>query len=192
MNISIPSFGKNIPIAQCKVQDKTTKQFEPVTIYTADCRDLSDISEIEDLPNFWHYKHIIAAGMDLKNNQIEASGEDDDRTFYLLKDKSGAILGISETEEVDDGIHNINFIETNSAKRYVGQVLIAAIGQDIINKHGDALIITDPVEPAFDFYTETCGFEEDSDYLKMNVEQINQFIEQTENRTKSIFLDIRG
>lgn len=193
MNLSPVSFGAKIPIAQCKVQDKKTKQFEPVTICRVDCKDSSDIKEIEDLSGNWRFKQRIVKDMQDKH-RLQRFGEDDGyNSFYVIQDKDDKILGMSETEEIDDGIHNINYIETKSQKRFVGQVLIAAIGQDVINQYGKALTVTEPEGDAYEFYTDVCGFEDiDDEYLKMNSRQINNFIEQTEDRTNCMLFDIRG
>ena len=193
MNISSPSFGKKIPIATCKVQDKKTRQFEPVTIYKVDCADSSDIREINDLQGSWRFKKRIVEDMNSKH-QLQKYGEDDGyNAFYVIQSEDNTILGMSETEEIDDGIHNINYIETKSPKRFVGQVLIATIGQDVINQYGKALTVTEPEGDAYEFYTDVCGFSEiDDDYLRMTSRQIDRFIEQTEDRTNSMLFDIRG
>ena len=90
-------------------------------------------------------------------------------------------------------IFNVNYLESSRDKKYVGQVLLASMGEEVLIKQGEKLTVSDPVDEAYSFYTDVCGFEDYYGYfLRMNPSQINQFIEQTEERTQSMFIDLRG
>ena len=193
MNIASPSFGKKIPIIKSQVQDIETGKFEPVTVYKVDCADESDVIEMECLNGFWQYNHGIAKDMARKHHLIKHFQEDNEQSIYVVQDKNQEIIGISEIEEVDDDVYNINYLESNGDKIYTGHVLLASIGDEVLMKKGKKLTISDPVDSAYNFYTDVCGFEDIYGYfLRMNPSQINRFIEQTETRTKSMLIDIRG
>ncbi|MBQ4078642.1 hypothetical protein IJD15_05625 [bacterium] len=193
MNISSPTFGKKLPIIRSQVQDKETGKFESVTVYKVDCADDSDVQEIRDLDDSWRFKNLIAKDMARKNHLIKYFEQDNEQSIYVVQDDKQQILGIGEMEEVDDAVYNVNYLESNGKKKFVGQILLASMGDEVLVKNGKKLTVSDPEENAYNFYTDVCGFEDYYGYfLRMNPAQINQFIEQTEDRTKSIFLDIRG
>lgn len=195
MKISSPSFGKKIPIIKCQIQDVKTGKFEPATVYTVDCKDESDILEIRNLPDTWQYKLGLAKDMARKHQLQSHYFQDNDSTFYVLQDDKDRILGFSEIEETEDGVYDLKYLESNTlgTKKYVGQALLASVAEDVLCKNGTKLTVNDAVDSAFDFYSETCGFEDVYGYyLKMNREQINQFIEQTEDRTQSLLINLRG
>ena len=193
MNISSPTFGKKLPIIKSQVQDKETGKFEPVTVYKIDCADDSDVQEIRDLGDSWRFKNLIAKDMARKNHLIKYFEQDNEQSIYVVQDGKQEILGIGEMEEVDDAVYNVNYIESSGKKKFVGQVLLASMGDEVLVKNGKKLTVSDPEDNAYNFYTDVCGFEDVYGYfLRMKPAQINQFIEQTEDRTKSIFLDVRG
>lgn len=193
MNISSPTFGKKLPIIRSKVQDKETGKFEPVTVYKIDCSDDSDVQEIRNLGDSWRFKNLIAKDMARKNHLIKYFQQDNEQSIYVLQDSQNRTLGIGEMEEVDDDVYNVNYIESSGDKKYVGQVLLASMGDEVLIKNGKKLTVTDPEETAYNFYTDVCGFEDVYGYfLRMTPSRINQFIEQTEERTQSMFIDIRG
>lgn len=192
MNIS---FGRKIPITQCQIQDTNTGKFEKATVYQIDCKDESDVLEIRNLPDTWQYKLGIAKNMDRKHQLLEHYNQENDSTFYALEDSKNRILGLGEIEETETGVYDLKYLESNSlgSKKYVGQVLLAAIAEDVLCKNGRKLTVNDAVDSAFDFYANTCGFEDVYGYyLKMNRAQINNFIEQTEDRTQALFINLRG
>ncbi len=192
MNIS---FGRKVPITRCKIQDTSTGKFERATVSQIDCKDESDILEIKNLPDIWRYKLSIAKNMERKHHLLKNFGQEDYSTFYVLQDKDDKIIGLSQIEETEDGVYDLTYLESSSLgrKKYVGQALLAAVAEDVLQKRGTKLTVNDAVDSAFNFYTDTCGFEDVYGYyLKMNREQMNQFIEQTEDRTQGILVDLRG
>ena len=192
MNIS---FGRKIPIIKCQIQDTDTGKFEPATVYQIDCKDESDVLEIRNLPDTWQYKLGIAKNMDRKHQLLKHYNQENDSTFYALEDERNRILGLGEIEETETGVYDLKYLESNSlgSKKYIGQALLASIAEDVLCKNGTKLTVNDAVDSAFDFYADTCGFEDvHGYYLKMNRAQINNFIEQTEDRTQSLLLNLRG
>lgn len=193
MNISSPSFGKKIPIISAKIQDNETGKFESATVYKVDCADDSDVQDMMSLSDSWRFRNLIAKDMARKNHLIKYFQQDDEKSIYVLEDNQNRVLGIGEMEEVDDDVFNVNYLESSRDKKYVGQVLLASMGEEVLIKQGEKLTVSDPVDEAYSFYTDVCGFEDYYGYfLRMNPSQINQFIEQTEERTQSMFIDLRG
>ena len=66
------SFGKKIPITSCQVQDKTTGNFLPATLYEYDCKDEQDILEVVFTGKQWYFSNSIIKNMEkkLKLNEI--------------------------------------------------------------------------------------------------------------------------
>ncbi len=195
MNISPISFGKKIPITRCQIQDTNTDKFEPAIVSRIDCTDESDILEIKNLPDTWQYKLGIAKNMERKHHLIKNFGQENDSTFYVIQDKDNQIIGLSEISETDDKVYDLTFLESNASakKKYIGQALLAAVAEDVLRKNGTEFTIYDAVDSAYDFYKDVCGFEDILGfYLKMDRKQMNQFIEQTEDRTQGLLVDLRG
>jgi hypothetical protein len=192
MNIS---FGRKLPIIKCQIQDTDTGKFEPATVYQIDCKDEADSLEIRNLPDTWQYKLGITKDMERKHQLLKHYNQENDSIFYALEDSKNRIIGLGELEETETGVYDLKYLESNSlgAKKYVGQVLLASMADDILCRNGRKLTVNDAVDSAFDFYANTCGFEDVYGYyLKMNRGQINNFIEQTEDRTQALLLNLRG
>ncbi len=193
MNISSPTFGKKLPIIRSQVQDKKIGEFESVTVFKVDCADDSDVQEINDLGDSWRFRNLIAKDAARKNHLIKYFQQDNEQSIYVLQDSQNRTLGIGEMEEVDDDVYNVNYLESSGDKKYVGQVLLASMGEEVLIKNGKKFTVSDPVDESYNFYTDVCGFEDVYGYfLRMKPAQINRFIEQTEDRTQSMFIDIRG
>ena len=66
MNISPVSFGKKIPISNCKVVDKKENKLINATLYEYDCKDLGDYYDVKDLKGRWNFKDMIAEEIYIK------------------------------------------------------------------------------------------------------------------------------
>ena len=182
MKIPNISFGKKIPLAKCQIQNKTTGEYTPATFYEVDCKDEEDYKEIKRLSVNWKYKYHIEDNMETKHLSPKSN-----LFFYQIRGNNDKLLAMSQVEE-SNGIYDVNYIsrEPNCKYRYVGQTMLACIGREVNRKKGDRLVITRTTSDARPFYTDICGFEELGTFmLKMNNSQIAQFINQTEEKTKS-------
>lgn len=192
MNIS---FGKKIPLSQCQIQNKETGNFEKATVYELDCKDKNDIEEIRALGDSWHFNLGMAKDMDRKHHLNKYFDQENDSFFYVLEDENNEILGIAEIEEIETEVYDLRYLESHFSKfkKYIGQALLAVIGEEVLIRKGKSLVVNDAIDTAYDFYANTCGFEDKYGYyLKMDQERINNFIEQTEDRTQALFKDLRA
>ena len=192
MNIS---FGKKIPIAQCQIQNITTGKFEPATIYELDCTDESDLSEVVKPSREWEYAAYIHANMcdKVDYQRVFESGNND--CFYILQNKNGETLGMSQVEELYEGAYDLAYLDTKKDKeyKYVGQTLLATVAREVFKKTGEIFSIYGAVDSARAFYEKTCGFkigEFNMPYIE--IDEIPSFIKQTEKRTKSPIIDLKG
>lgn len=191
MNIS---FGRKIPIIQTQIQNKSTGKFESATVFELDCNDETDILETMKPQNLWTYARDINKNMCEKyiNQQ---KGEKSDMSFYILQSQKGETLGMAQTQEQIKNAHNLALFDTKKDKSYkfVGQTLLASIAKDIMNKDGIRLSVFDPHPTAIGFYDKICGFQNFGDiFLSADKAQMNSFIARTEQRTKSLLVDLQG
>ena len=188
------SFGRKIPITQCQVYDNQKKEFTKATCYAFDCKDKSDLDEIEQMGNEWRYLNET-----LFNMQRGYMNRDDDRmtsiVVYTLEKPNGEKLGLCTTEDKGRRI-DVNYLETkqDGKHKFAGQTLLASIGTQILNNSKFLFVIRNAVGSAADFYDKICGFRDNPDNadFTMNREGIRKFIKQTEERTKAPILEIKA
>ena len=65
------SFGCKIPITKCQIKDIKHNQFVPATYYEIDCKDTSDIKEVDSLLGEWDFKNAIVYSMKSKFDAIK-------------------------------------------------------------------------------------------------------------------------
>ena len=190
MNIS---FGQKIPTAICNVLDTKENKFVPALICELDCYDKSDIDTISSLKGDWKHKDTIVMNMKNKRASINNRTRNNAR-FYTLENDKGDILGITYVDDLEKNVE-VRFIESRSDHRYkyVGQNLLATLGQGILNGRQNRLIIRSAVASAFDFYEKVCGFKDIgfSD-LEMNRFDIHKFIRRTEEKTQAPIVNFRA
>lgn len=194
MNIQNISFGRKIPLTECKVKNLETKKFVPVTFYEVDCQDYKEIEDIRDSKGKWNFMGPILYNMDSKHMWLQKNSGENPYKFYILENKAGEILGISQTENKDNNI-TVKFLDSgrNKEYKYVGQTMLASMGQQVVNNGGTSLNIMNPTIDAYPFYTKNCKFEEtENSELTMNPNQIKKFIRRTQFRTHSRILDSKA
>ena len=200
MQVNSISFGKKIPIAKAQILRNNKNKFIPVYFNEYDCQDKDDIIKISKLKDNWLFKEIILYGMG-KKNRAPLYPANENTHFYTLEKENGKIIGICETFHDSDNI-NINFIETNKKNKYKysGQLMLATIAKNIINKNGKNLYIKNPSKNAYTFYTDACGFVKDQNNetlstlglsnLIMETEEINKFIENVEQKINTPIINL--
>lgn len=190
MNIS---FGQRIPTAMCQILDTKEKKFEPALICELDCYDKSDIDTIASLEGDWAHKDTIVMNMKNKRANLHTEKGQNAR-FYTLENNEGDILGITYVDDLEKNVE-VRYIESRKDHRYkyVGQNMLATLGQGILNGRQNKLIIRAAVSSAFDFYEKICGFKDiGSSDLEMNRFDIHKFIRRTEERTQSPIVNFRA
>ncbi len=191
MNINPISFGKKIPVAKCKVQDKNTGKFIPATFYEYDCKDESDFLEIKNLSRKWTFKKHIANNMEIKHAVETFWGEKSNSHFYVMEDANKEILGICQVDEKNE-FYNIDYIESKpyNKYKYVGQSMIASIGRKLLKNKGQVLLVRTPVDDAMDFYL-NLGFTPFGDFMfKMLRPAISKLVHETEEKTNTLDLNV--
>ncbi len=131
--------------------------------------------------------------MQIKHDTQDVLFAEELPSFYILQDDNGLIIGLSQVKKEGKNL-SVQFIESirDNKYKYVGQVMLAALGLDIIQQQGDKLIITSPTENAKPFYIDKCGFKTRYDgNLKMNSKHLHRFIRQTQKKTQAPLIDIR-
>ncbi len=189
------SFGKKIPITNCQVKDKKNGKFVPATIYEADCKDFSDIQEVDNLDGIWSFKSSIVSYMKIKYSRQLISTTDKNDKFYLLQTQDGTTLGLCQTNK-EGSSTKVEFLENRRDKKYkyVGQSLLAAIGLETLKEGKKSIVITVPTEEAIPFYVDKCGFKEsnNSTPLKLSKKRIKKLIRKTENKTNTNLINLRA
>lgn len=191
MNIS---FGKKIPITQTQILNKKTGTFEKATVFELECTDESDLVETMKPKDKWIYAKSINQNMLTKYIQLK-HGEENDSSFYVLENKDGETLGMAETKELLNGNHNLSLFDTKKEKeyKYVGQTLLASISKTLLERGCRRFSIFDPMPFAFSFYEKTCGFPNYRNlYFSADINELNQFIKQTEQRTQAPIINLEG
>ena len=190
MNIS---FGQRIPTATCNILDKKENKFVPALICEYDCYDKSDINKIASVDGDWDHKDTIVDNMKSKHSDIKCNRANNTR-IYTLENEDGDILGLTCVDDLEKNVE-VRFIESRCDHRYkyVGQNLLASLGQGVLNGRQNRLIIRSAVASAFDFYEKVCGFKDigKSD-LEMNRFDIHKFIKRTEERTQTSMVNFRA
>lgn len=192
MNISSISFGRKIPRYTCQVQNKTTGEYVPATIYEYNCKDERDYEEIKKLDRRWLFKDNIAHFMEVKHSVQTLFNEKSNDSFFSMQ-VGKDIIGIAQVCTLN-GISNIDYITTKPRNpyKYVGQTLIAGIGKHMLKKNGYQMTVETAIDDAIPFYKKI-GFKEFGDYLfRMNRDDIETLIEITEFQTEAPILDKRA
>lgn len=187
------SFGAKIPITKCKIQNRETGKTENATVYEYTCTDKSDVDKIDRIVSKedWEFGTDIADDAWWKNHTIENKdsryGYMNDYHIYSIENNRRKTIGICETKETD--YVNVELFETLQNKKYkfVGQTFLASLAQKASNC-AKSLIIDNAAIKALGFYRNTCGFtkelkEDDGISFVVDTSQLQQFIQQTEQRT---------
>ena len=197
MNIS---FGKKIPVSTAQVYSKDKGDFTRVTLYEFDGKDSSDVDYfINQKGNWGNLKYNMGKDIFSKFHQFPAKDNQSEleNKFYSLEEKEGKSIGLCETSEFHN-FTDIKYIECSPEHNYkfAGQSMIAGIAKNILKHQKRPFLgVTDPVDSARTFYTETCGFTPmfyDSRELQMDESQMRMFISKTENKTHSPIVDIQA
>jgi len=93
---------------------------------------------------------------------------------------------------------DIKLITTNHKDyKYAGQALIASLGRKLIDSNGKTLGIRAALNNVKNFYSYTCGFKNTTtensplgSNFELNNEEINDFINRTESRTRGKILNL--
>ena len=191
----IISFGKQIPIMKCKVQDNQTKKFVPATVYNVDCNNFSDYETVKKAKGEWIFKDYILSNMRTKMLINNIPGFKTTDEFYLLKTAlDNNVIGMVQTCNKDDGI-NIKYIEAKSGEKYkyAGQNMLASLAKKLQKENGGALIVNAPVMSAIPFYISKCGFRyKENGKLILQSDESAEFIKRTEEITQTNLIDLQG
>jgi hypothetical protein len=190
MNIS---FGKKIPIAKCSVFDNQQRQFIPVTVNEYDCKTMDDFVEVRKLDSTWKFADTIARSIYAKNDCFYKKIPNTYRFFNIERD-NGEVIGIAACDE-KQGSLDVNFIETKPDKKYkfAGQALLASLAGYSVNLGKFKLKIKNAIESSVGFYQNICGFKRNfEDDFEISKRDIPQFIAQTEGRTQTPIIELKG
>ena len=190
------SFGAKIPIAKCKIQNKESGQFENATVYEYTCSDKSDVEKIKritakqdwqfgfDIYNDARWKNYILE-KDLKKHSYRVNSTH----FYTLENSRRKTIGLCETQENDALV--VDLFETRAKRKYrfVGQTMLAVLARKVLDSSTNSfLVIQNALPRSLDFYKKVCGFGQeikdgDEIYFVVDKSQLQQFVDQTEQRT---------
>ena len=87
------------------------------------------------------------------------------------------------------------YLDTKKDKqyKYVGQTLLATVAREVFKKAGDSFSVYGAVDSAIKFYEKVCGFQlGDLGMPYLPWDEIPKFIKQTEKRTQSQIIDLKG
>ena len=196
MNISPVSFGKKIPITQCKIRDNNSGNFVGATFYEVDCKDMEDINEINALSGKWEFRKTIARKMEDIHDLMEIdSYRSNNLGFYVLQKDGGEIVGLSEVKKSFPDLR-LEYIESeNEGKyKYVGQTMMASLGEVARQEKLKRIYIPIPVDSAIPFYVDKCGFREQKNgsALIMNINKTKKLKELAETKTHAPIIDVRA
>ncbi len=165
------SFGNKIPISKTQVFNDKKQKFEEAVLYEYDGKNRSDVDELTEHTGDWEYKYRIAAELLTKYNKLAFdTGMSDfsryvleNNKFYVLETKDKELAAICETHGYCNTA-DIHYLERNPNGNYklAGQAILASIAKHMLTKPEAHFIVNDPVDSARSFYTETCGFEEET------------------------------
>ena len=194
MNLSSVSFGKKIPVSECKVKELGTGRFVPVKMYEYDCLDQSDIDEVKSLPASLSYKDAISTEMKTKKMAKEKLFLDTGISHYVMQTNEGETLGIASLKK-DDESWGVKFLQTSqhSTHKYIGQSMLASIARMALTDSKKRFEIFFPTDSAMGFYTKKCGFKpEDGAYhLQMFPKDMKKLIFKTQLKTRAHIVDTR-
>lgn len=191
---NIVTFGKQIPLIRCNVQDNKTKQFVPATLYETDCKNISDYETVSKAKGDWRFKNFILSNMRNKMLVNNIPGLNTSDKFYLLKtDADNSLIGIVQTCNKKDKVC-IKYIESkqDGKYKYAGQNMVASLAQNSIKGNGRILIVDAPIASAIPFYIAK-GFRfYDYGKLVLPIENAYDLIEATEEKTKTPLIDLKA
>ena len=196
MNINPICFGQKFPIMKCNVKDERHNKYAEVTLSEYDCKDYSDIKEVNEQCKHWEFGFNFADDMNIKRLDYLAGREPYPANYYVMEDKNKKIIGLCETVDFGNDT-NIEFIEAkrNSGYKYIGQTMLAMMGKILLKRKGENLCVAHPYIEAVPFYTDKCGFDSVKDdkhifSLFMNNQQIKDFIERVQGKTNAPIKEI--
>lgn len=199
INSSI-SFGKQIPLTSCIIQDKATGRKVPVTLYELDCTDATDVIKILQIKNKWKFaKNMLPKMYSRYNENIgnstntrKSKFSEDNKHFYTLELDNGKIVGIAQTYQRMFAT-NVDYIETLHDKyKYAGQSMLASLGIIGMKSRKNTMTIESFVKKAVPFYTEKCGFKSNSFTLMMDKPDMKRLIKKVEKETNSSIVDLNA
>lgn len=192
MNISPISFGKKIPIANCKVLDAKSKKSIEATFFEYDCKDHKDSLEVAYLGGKWAFRDALSTGMERKFRRYLRGKPQEPYRYYGIQTTNGQILGLCNT--ADYATHtDVEYIARDLSKnyKYVGQMMLAQIAKQTLVNDKRQLIIKNPTDDNYGFYEKGCGFEFCDEYgfdMQMERKKMAQFVMNIEDKTNcSIF-----
>ncbi len=154
------SFGKKIPVANCKIKDIQKNRFVDATLYEFDCKDLSDIEEIKKLYGNWHFKNSVANEMRRKYSYFKNYKKQNNHHFFVLEaDKEP--VGIAGIKHEEPNLI-LNYLESEHEGRYkyIGKNMINLFGKIAVKNHLKRIYIPIPLKSSRDFYIKKCMFKE--------------------------------
>ena len=189
MNIPPVTFGKKIPIAKCHIKDLKNDKYVAATCYKIDCTDTSDSSEIWKLDGDWEYNDVVAHNIDEKHRHLEGIGVQNSLDFYEMQtDKKKEIIGICQVNKTFGDIR-LDYLESKPDKgyKYIGQSMLAILGEVAKSEGIERIYIPTPVEEARSFYRDKCGFKEakDTTAMYMNKNKFKKLKIKAERNTHS-------
>lgn len=191
MKIQNISFTRKIPIATCHIKERETGNFKKATIFEYDCRDLSDIKDLENLALTydWQYAFEIMGHAYSKFYDIQKGRQVGQ--IYSMEDDNGQIVGLCDTDRGEKT--KIVYLEAHDRDKYcyIGQNFIATLAKKALNQTKQSLTICDVQKNAIDFYQKACGFKnfkEDEGIINIEIKrcELPGFIRQTEERCGKI------
>lgn len=159
MSLSQIHFGKKIPIANCQIKDIQQNKPVEATLYEFDCKDYSDIEEVENIGLGWNYREDILVRM--LNVYNTKNFRKSSVSVYALEDKDGKIVGLAQIKKENPDLV-LNYIESKSdgKYKYIGQNLISAMCKAALDDGYKRIYIPIATASARDFYIKKCGFKE--------------------------------
>lgn len=156
MTLNAISFGNKIPVAKCNIRDVRQNKFVEATLVEFDCKDNSDVEEIEKLDENWEYKDVFRDKMKYTRSIMRYKVPLNH--FYALKNENGEIVGIAQVkDERPDFV--LNHIESKKGQyKFIGQNMIAMLSKIALENNFKRLYVPIPIEKARAFYTKKCGF----------------------------------
>ena len=179
------SFKAILPKTKLQVQNKKTGEYVPAAFYEIDCKDRFDCLEFKKLPSSWWYGESLCNSV--FGNYHSAMKNDYRMRHYEIKTDDNEVLAICRTWQVDKKTCDIEYLESkpHSDYRFAGQAILASIAKEELNRGCEKLTISSAISSAYPFYERTCQFRCEDECLEMNRQELEYFIQRTEERTKS-------
>ena len=197
MNVS---FGKQIPVSQCRILDKKINSFVWATLFEFDCKDISDIYYFKGDMRSWNYKSNLLKDMFFKRenlacynslSEIEKDAIIGNR-YFALATEDDKLVGICETQGNGNQV-DIFYLETeeNHRYKYAGQSILASIAKQLINRFNNpAITVNYPSGKARRFYIDKCGFKQkDAVSLIMHKNDLVDFVDDFERKIQLPIID---